>query len=80
MNMTLAERVALEPEGYEPIKHVNTGVNAEEALYESYLLPIDQALLNLGKKSISGDVVRRGWAGICARNTREEEHSGESVS
>lgn len=46
-DMTLAERIALEPEGYQPIRHANTAVDADEALYESFLLPIDEAVQKL---------------------------------
>lgn len=70
-NLTLVERIKLEPEGYEPPKHENTGVDAEEALYESYLLPVEQAIGKLGR-SVSADVVRRGWAAICLRREMEE--------
>ncbi len=72
-DLTLAERIKLEPEGYEPLKRENTGVDAEEALYESYLLPIEEATTKLGR-SISVDVVRRGWAAICLRREMEESN------
>lgn len=70
-NLTLAERIKLEPEGYEPVRHENTGVDAEEALYESYLLPVERAIEKLGR-SISADVIRKGWAAICLRREMEE--------
>ncbi|KAL9055601.1 MAG: hypothetical protein Q9206_003072, partial [Seirophora lacunosa] len=41
--MTLEERMGLEGKGYEPVRHRNTGVNEEEMLYESYLLPLEEA-------------------------------------
>lgn len=75
-DMTLAERIASEPEGYEPVKHENTAVDAEEALYESYLLPLDDAMQKL-QGTISADVVRRGWAAISLR--REMEEKGHKI-
>ena len=73
VGMTLAERIALEPEGYEPVKHEHTAVNAEEALYESSLLPVEEALHALGTESTSADVVRRGWAAILLRKELEKD-------
>ena len=70
-DLTLAQRCQLEPEGYEPVRHENTGVDAEEVLYESYLLPIEEAIDKLGR-SVSADAVRRGWAAICLRRQMEE--------
>ena len=69
--MTLKQRVELEREGYEPVRHEGTGVDSEEALYESYLLPIDEAIEKLGR-SVMADVVRKGWEGICTRRKLEE--------
>ncbi|KAI4211354.1 MAG: hypothetical protein LQ351_005909 [Letrouitia transgressa] len=69
--LTLAKRVAMEPEGYAPVRHAGTGVDEEEALYEAYLLPVDEAIGKLGR-SVMADVVRRGWEGICARREMEE--------
>lgn len=69
--MTLIQRIALEPEGYEPTRHENTGVDADEALYESVLLPVESAIEKLGGSSISADVVRKGWAAICHRREME---------
>ena len=69
--MTLKERTAMEREGYEPIRHENTGVDAEEALYESYLMPVDEAIEKLGR-SISADVVRKGWEAIQLRYKMED--------
>lgn len=70
--MTLSQRIALEPEGYEPPRHENTGVNAEEALYESILLPVEGAIEKLKENSVSADVVRKGWAAICLRREMED--------
>lgn len=77
-DMTLAERVALEPEGYQPIRHANTAVDADEALYESFLLPIDEAVQKL-KGTISADVIRRGWAAICLRREMEDKNDDLST-
>ena len=71
-DLTLKQRTDMEREGYEPVRHENTGVDAEEALYESYLLPVEEAVAKLGR-SISADVVRRGWQGICLRRQMEEK-------
>ena len=68
--MTLKHRIGMEQEGYEPIKHQNTGVDAEEALYESYLMPVEEAIKKLGN-GISADVVRRGWEAIQRRHHME---------
>ncbi len=62
----------MEPEGYEPVRHENTGVNEDEALYESYLLPIETAIAKLGDESVSADVVRKGWGAICLRREMED--------
>lgn len=69
--MTLIQRIALEPEGYEPTRHESTGVDPDEALYESVLLPVESAIEKLGGSSISADVVRKGWAAICFRREME---------
>lgn len=68
-NMTLKERMKME-EDYEPIRHENTGVNAEEALYESYLMPVQEAVAKLGR-GVSADVVRKGWEAIQLRQKIE---------
>jgi hypothetical protein len=70
--MPLAARIAQEPKGYEPVRHKNTGVDAEEALYASYLLPIPEAMEKL-KGTIMADVIRKGWNGIQKRREIEEK-------
>lgn len=70
--MTLKERIELEEEGWEPVRHANTGVNEEEALYESYLMPVEEVVGKLGGRGISADVVRRGWEYILQRRQMEE--------
>ena len=77
--MTLADRIALEPEGYEPIKHEQTAANTEETFYESHLLPIEEALHALGTESVSADVVRRGYAAILLRREMEKSKGDEGT-
>ncbi|KAL8737374.1 MAG: hypothetical protein Q9181_001749 [Wetmoreana brouardii] len=72
---TLAERVNLETEGWAPVRHENTGVDEEEALYESHLLPVDVARDKL-RGTIMADVVRRGWETICVRREMEQKSVG----
>ena len=69
-NLTLKERIEME-KGYEPIRHPNTGVNDDEALYESYLMTVDEAISKLGR-GVSADVVRRGWEAIQLRRNMED--------
>lgn len=73
-DLTLTQRIALEPEGYQPVHHENTAANAEEALYESYLLPIETAVKKL-EGTVSADVVLKGWAAICLRRDMEDNKS-----
>ena len=70
-NLTIAQRIALEPEGYEPIRHENTGVGPEEKTYKSFLVPVDEAVRKLDG-TVMADVVRRGWRGIRNRRFLEE--------
>lgn len=72
VDLTLEQRVQLEPEGYEPIRYEDTGVDSDEALYASYLLPISEAMKKL-QGSIMADVVRKGWQGIEKRREMEEK-------
>lgn len=71
-DMSVKERIALDKEEYEPVKHQNTGVDEEEALYESYLLSVGDAVEKL-RGTVMADVVGKGWEGICARMAMEEE-------
>ncbi|MCJ1387714.1 hypothetical protein MMC18_000557 [Xylographa bjoerkii] len=66
-DLTLESRVKLEEGGYEPVHHENTAVDAEEALYESYLLPVEEAIYRLRRTPLQHEVVRCGWNAICAR-------------
>lgn len=56
---------------YEPIWHPDTGVDEEERLYRSFLLPIADARVKL-KGSVMEDVVRRAWEAIQLRMKLEE--------
>ena len=71
-NMTLAERIKVEGEGYTPVRHENTGVDEDEILYESYLLSPSEAIRKLGN-TVSADVVKRGWTAIQLRDKMERE-------
>ncbi|KAF3044210.1 hypothetical protein E8E11_008283 [Didymella keratinophila] len=42
-DLTLRERIKLEPESYEPKHHEGTGVDEEEATYESHLVSVEEA-------------------------------------
>lgn len=65
---------------YEPRRHEGTGVNEEEALYESHLVPVREAVRKL-EGHVMGDVVRIGWEGTVERlameGRAEEEGEGE---
>ena len=82
-NLTLRDRIKLEPEGYEPLHHDNTGVDEEEQTYESFLVSVDEAVKKLGRNSVMADVVLRGWKGIQDRLAIEDaatSHSPEPMS
>ncbi|KAI4101242.1 MAG: hypothetical protein LQ339_005169 [Xanthoria mediterranea] len=68
--MTLAERIVLDKK-LAPVRHENTGVNEDEALYESYLLSVDEAQQKLSG-TIMANVVRTGWEAIQTRMAMEE--------
>ncbi|KAF1979294.1 hypothetical protein BU23DRAFT_447687 [Bimuria novae-zelandiae CBS 107.79] len=77
VGLTLKQRLAMEPEGYEPVHHEGTGVDEEEQAYESHLVNIEEAMMLLGgTSSVMADVVRRGWEGIQRRQKLEEEEAG----
>lgn len=77
-DLKLQDRVNMEPEGYEPLHHEGTGVDAEEQTYKSHLLPVTEAIEKLGKKSVMADVVLKGWKGIQDRFALEEVIDSES--
>ena len=70
-HLSLKQRIQMEPKGYEPIRHENTGVDEEEALYSSALLPVEDAIEKL-RGSVMSDVVRNGWEGITKRLKMEQ--------
>ena len=72
--MTFKERIEIESEsgGYEPIRHENTGVDEEEAFYESHLVPVEEALKRL-RDAVGCDVVSKGWEAIKHRKLMEAE-------
>ncbi|GAB7358008.1 hypothetical protein MBLNU230_g0173t1 [Neophaeotheca triangularis] len=68
---TLEQRIAVdESSGYTPSRHPGTGVDEEELMYESYLLPIEQARRKL-RGSVMEDVVRKGWEAVLQRREME---------
>ena len=77
--MTLQERVAMErglgPGGkgnYEPVHHPNKGMDPEEALYESQLMTVPEALEKLAQQPVLAYVVKTGWDAIVARLAMNE--------
>lgn len=78
-DLKLRDRVKMEPEGYEPRHHKDTGVDEEELGYQSFLVPVDEAVKKLGKKSVMADVVLRGWKGIQERFAMEEVLDSEPL-
>lgn len=82
--MTLRQRVAQDSvvgadakaEVYEPLRHEGTGVDEEELLYTSFLLPVDDVRRKL-RGSVMEDVVRRGWEGIQLRMEMEAQSWSE---
>ena len=71
--LTVKQRIGMESTGYEPIRHENTGVDEDEAMYVSSLVSVEEAIMKLGHQSIAADVVRRGWAAIQRRRHMEED-------
>ena len=61
---------------YTPPRHPNTGVNDEERLYESYLLPISEAIHRL-RGTGQEWVVFNGWSAICERARMEAQDNSE---
>ncbi|KAL6709339.1 hypothetical protein ACN47E_001746 [Coniothyrium glycines] len=76
--LSLRERVAMEPEGYEPVHHEGTGVDEDERTYESELVGVEEGMRRLGKSSVSADVVAKGWKGVQDRWTMEGSATTES--
>ena len=59
------------PGPYEPEHHANTGVDSEEMLYSSALVPVEEAVRRLQGSGMEY-VVRKGWELICQRWAEEE--------
>ena len=70
--MTLKKRIDFESGDYEPVRHENTGVDDEEALYEGHLVPVEEAMKRL-RDIVSCDVVSKGWEAIKLRRQMEEQ-------
>ena len=62
-DLLLSDRVKMDGDAYVPPRHEGTGVDEEEALYESYLVPVSEAQTKL-RGTIMADVVKKGWQGI----------------
>lgn len=65
-DLRLLDRIAMESDDHEPTRYANTGVDSEEALYTSELLPVKEAIVKLGHNSMA-EVVTIGWNRIQAR-------------
>jgi 8-oxo-dGTP pyrophosphatase MutT (NUDIX family) len=61
-------------EVYEPVRRENTGVDEEEALYESCLVSIEEAR-RLLRKSSAMDIIDKGWGCIQLRLQMEKGKS-----
>ncbi|KAF1833439.1 hypothetical protein BDW02DRAFT_500643 [Decorospora gaudefroyi] len=77
-NLSLKERIEMEPEGYEPLHHEGTGVDEEERAYGSELLGVDEAVMRLGARGVMADVVMKGWKAIKDRYAMEDAATCES--
>ena len=77
-DLKLKDRLAMEPERYEPVHHEGTGVDEDERTYKSYLVPIEEAVQKLGRKGVLADVVQKGWRGIQDRFALEDIIDSES--
>ena len=72
--LTLRDRIALDTTAdgrpYVPPRHEGTGVDEDERQYESYLLPLEEAM---GRLAGTGQetVVQLGWEAICRRDQME---------
>jgi hypothetical protein len=81
-NLSLRERIALEPQGYEPRHHEGTGVDEQERQFKSELCNVEDAVRKLGQGQTMGeamaDVVRKGWEGIQKRFEMEDAVTHES--
>lgn len=68
LDLKLKDRLAVETDNYEPVRHTGTSADSDEALYQPHLMLIDDAIRVLGgAKSVQADVVRLGWMAIQKR-------------
>lgn len=65
-DLSLVTRLASEPEGYEPPRYENTGVDDDEAQFTSHLVSLEKANQLLGDTA-QGAVINAGWTAIQAR-------------
>ncbi|GAM90238.1 hypothetical protein ANO11243_082800 [Dothideomycetidae sp. 11243] len=76
-DVTIQQRKDMDgrPDGsvYQPVRHEGTGVDEEEATYQSFLVDVPEAR-RLLRGSIMEDVVHRAWDAICLREKLEQEH------
>ncbi|EUC40621.1 hypothetical protein COCMIDRAFT_108333 [Bipolaris oryzae ATCC 44560] len=81
-NLSLRERIAMEPQGYEPRHHEGTGVDNMERQFKSELCSVEDAIKKLGQGHMMGeamaDVVRKGWEGIQKRFEMEDAATQQS--
>jgi hypothetical protein len=76
--LDLRSRIAMEPEGYEPVHHEGTGVDEDERTYQSELVSVEEAVKKLGKGGVMADVVLKGWKGIQDRLAHEDSATHDS--
>ncbi|KAI9710772.1 MAG: hypothetical protein M1828_002114 [Chrysothrix sp. TS-e1954] len=69
-DLKLRDRMAMEPGGYEPVRHTGMAADEDEVTYQSHLLPVEEAMTKLGSRT-QVDVVRRGWEAIQRRRRME---------
>jgi hypothetical protein len=83
---TVAERIAEDQnstkgegdrEFYQPVRHEGTGVDEEEAMYESSLVTIEEAR-KLLRKSSAMCIIDKGWE--CIQLRIQMEHSSNAPS
>lgn len=73
-DLTLQARLGQDPVDCVPPRHEGTGVDEEEACYQSFLLSIAEAMDKLAVTSaVMVDVVKRGWEGVLLRRVIEGE-------
>ncbi|EMD01156.1 hypothetical protein BAUCODRAFT_199004 [Baudoinia panamericana UAMH 10762] len=86
MTLTLRQRLAMDllanasgtETVYEPKRHEGTGVDEDELLYISELLPIKDAREKL-RGSVMEDVIRRAWEAVQLRMRLEDHERAQTV-